>query len=149
MTTASVQHAPQPPQAPRRRRSALRRPGFVRAFAFLSLGVLFAAALIVGLRALYHFPSARDGGMTTPTQNGILLVSLLAAPLFWLVGLGAFDYWFYWASGKPTRPEDHSGHGATSWRDYFRVDTHHQVIGGQDVVTSFVFALIGGAHGRV
>ena len=41
---------------------------------------------------------------------------LIAAPLFFLVGLGAFDYWFYWAAGKPTRPEDHSSHGATRWR---------------------------------
>jgi cytochrome c oxidase subunit 1 len=129
---------------PQRRRSALRRPGFVRAFAFLGLGVLFSAALVIGLRALYHFPIARDGGLTTATQDGILLVSLIAAPLFWLVGLGAFDYWFYWASGRPTRPEDHSGHGAHSWRDYFRVNTDHKVIGVQYVVTSFVFALIGG-----
>ena len=41
-------------------------------------------------------------------DNSILLIGLLAAPLFFLVGLGAFDYWFYWAAGRPTRPEDHS-----------------------------------------
>ena len=67
-----------------------------------------------------------------------------SAPLFFLVGLGAFDYWFYWAAGKPTRPEDHSGHGAYSWRDYFRVNTDHKVIGIQYVVTSFFFMLVGG-----
>ena len=85
-----------------------------------------------------------DGGIVTKAQNGILLLSLLIAPLFFLVGLGAFDYWFRWAAGKPTIPEDHSGHGATSWRDYFRVNTDHKVIGIQYVVTSFFFMLVGG-----
>src|SRR3954454_17790808 len=144
MTAASVQHAPQHTQAPQRHRSALRRPGFVRAFAYLFLGVLFAAALVIALRALYHFPIARDGGLPPRPENCILLAPLLAAPLFWLVGLGAFDYWFYWASGKPTRPEDHSGHGAYSWRDYLRPNTDHKVIGIQYTVHSFVYLLIGG-----
>ena len=71
-------------------------------------------------------------------------MSLIAAPLFFLVGLGAFDYWFYWAAGRPTRPEDHSSHGAHSWRDYFKVNTDHKVIGIQYVVTSFFFMLVGG-----
>ena len=69
---------------------------------------------------------------------------MIAAPLFFLVGFGAFDYWFYWAAGSPTRPEDHSGHGAHSWRDYFKVNTDHKVIGVQYVVTSFFFLFVGG-----
>ncbi|HEX6025888.1 MAG TPA: cbb3-type cytochrome c oxidase subunit I, partial [Solirubrobacter sp.] len=77
-------------------------------------------------------------------QNAILLLSMLLAPIWFLIGLGAFDYWFYWAAGKPTRPEDHSGHGAYSWKDYFRVNTDHKVIGIQYVVTSFFFMLVGG-----
>ena len=64
--------------------------------------------------------------------------------LGFLIGLGAFDYWFRWASGAPTIPEDHSGHGATSWRDYFRVNTDHKVIGIQYTVTSFFFLFVGG-----
>src|ERR687895_445074 len=64
--------------------------------------------------------------------------------LFFLVGIGAFDYWFYYMAGRPTRPEDHSGHGAYSWKDYFRVNTDHKVIGIQYVVTSFFFMLVGG-----
>jgi cytochrome c oxidase subunit 1 len=115
-----------------------------RAFLFLALGVLFSAAIILAVRAAYGFPITADGGLTTATQNGILIVSLLAGPLFWLVGLGAFDYWFYWAAGRATRAEDHSGHGATSWRDYLRVNTDHKVIGIQYVVTSFFFMLLGG-----
>src|ERR671921_751932 len=61
-----------------------------------------------------------------------------------LIGLGAFDYWFHYASGRPTHPEDHSNHGAYSWRDYFKVNTDHKVIGIQYLVTTFVFFLIGG-----
>ena len=70
---------------------------------------LFAAALV------HRRPRARTASrarstarLTTTTQDAILIVSLIAAPLFFLVGLGAFDYWFYWAAGRPTRPEDHS-----------------------------------------
>ena len=65
-------------------------------------------------------------------------------PLGFLVGLGGFDYWAYYASGRPTRPEDHSGHGARSWRDYFRINTDHKVIGIQYVVTTIIFFCIGG-----
>jgi cytochrome c oxidase subunit I len=74
----------------------------------------------------------------------VLAVALLLTPLFFLVGIGCFDYWFYWAAGRPTRPEDHSGHGARSWKDYFRVNTDHKVIGIQYVVTSFFFLFVGG-----
>src|SRR3954454_9675761 len=116
--------------------SSLRAPGFPRAFLFLFIGVAFAFALVTGVRALYGWDVVDD--------NAILLAALLGAPFFWLVGLGAFDYWFYWAAGRPTRPEDHSGHGARSWKDYFRVNTDHKVIGVQYVVTSFFFMLVGG-----
>src|SRR5215208_5145802 len=123
----------------------LRAPGFPRAGAFLLLGVLFSAALVILIRQLYGLDTFAGGDLlTVKAQNAILIVSLIAAPLFFLVGIGAFDYWFYWASGRPTRPEDHSGHGAHSWRDYFKVNTDHKVIGVQYVVTSFFFMLVGG-----
>src|SRR5215212_6227351 len=124
----------------------LRAPGFYRAGLFLVLGVLFAAVIVTAVREAYGFSTPFDGsrGWDVDWQDAVLIVSLLAAPLFFLVGLGVFDYWFYWAAGRPTRPEDHSSHGATSWRDYFRVNTDHKVIGIQYVVTSFTFMLIGG-----
>jgi cytochrome c oxidase subunit I len=124
----------------------LRAPGWYRAGAFFVGGVLFAAALVTLVRLAYGFSNPFDGsdGWDGKWQNAVLIVSLLGAPLFFLVGLGAFDYWFYWAAGRPTRPEDHSGHGAYSWRDYFRVNTDHKVIGIQYVVTSFFFMLVGG-----
>jgi cytochrome c oxidase subunit 1 len=116
---------------------ALRAPGWYRAAAYLVLGVAFSYALTIGLRALFGYDPLLDG-------TAVLTVALLAAPMFFLVGLGCFDYWFYWAAGRKTRPEDHSGHGAYSWKDYFRPNTDHKVIGIQYVVTSFFFLFVGG-----
>src|SRR5919202_4695428 len=80
-----------------------------------------------------------------PRGGWAFLVGIcFAAGLDVLVGLGAFDYWFYWAAGKPTGAEDHSSHGAHSWKDYFRINTDHKVIGIQYVVTSFFFMFVGG-----
>src|SRR6266550_365019 len=81
-----------------------------------------------------------------PLWKGSVLVTieLVTVPLSFLVGLGGFDYWAHYASGRPTAPEDHSGHGARSWRDYFRVNTDHKVIGVQYVVTTIIFFMVGG-----
>ncbi|MEA2439289.1 MAG: cytochrome c oxidase subunit [Thermoleophilaceae bacterium] len=89
------------------------------------------------IRALYDYQPLIDG-------NAITTVCLISAPFGFLIGLGAFDYWFRWASGAATVPEDHSGHGAYSWRDYFRVNTDHKVIGLQYICTTFVFFVVGG-----
>jgi cytochrome c oxidase subunit 1 len=89
------------------------------------------------IRALYDYKPLIDG-------NAITTVCLISTPFGFLIGLGAFDYWFRWASGAPTQPEDHSSHGAYSWRDYFRVNTDHKVIGLQYICTTFVFFVIGG-----
>jgi cytochrome c oxidase subunit 1 len=134
--------APPAPQAhaagPIDERPIWRRPNLLRAFLFFLAGAAFAYVLVGVIRSAYDYPNRWDD------WNAILQVGLIAAPLFFLVGLGAFDYWFYWAAGKPTRPEDHSSHGAYSWRDYFRINTDHKVIGIQYTVHSFVFLLIGG-----
>ena len=45
---------------------------------------------------------------------------------------------------RPTLPEDHSGHGAYSWKDYFRINTDHKVIGIQYIVTTIFFFIAGG-----
>jgi cytochrome c oxidase subunit 1 len=115
----------------------LRAPGWYRAGLFIALGVGFSYAVDIGARALFGYHPLLDG-------ESVLQIALFAAPMFFLVGLGCFDYWFYWAAGRPSRPEDHSGHGATSWRDYFRPNTDHKVIGIQYVVTSFFFLFVGG-----
>src|SRR5438876_3457061 len=118
----------------------VRAPGFYRASVLMVLGVALSAGLTwvvrmsTGHSTFHHYLSG----------DAILTVSLIAVPLLFLIGIGGFDYWFYWASGRPTRPEDHSGHGARSWKDYFRVNTDHKVIGIQYTVTSFFFLLVGG-----
>ena len=115
----------------------VRAPGWYRAALFMVLGFAFSFGLDVLLRFLMHEHPFIDG-------DAITIVSLIAVPLFFLAGLGTMDYWFYWAAGKATRPEDHSAHGARTWRDYFRVNTDHKVIGIQYVCTSFFFFLVGG-----
>src|SRR2546421_2622852 len=118
----------------------LRAPGFYRAGLLMVVGVLFAAFLTWIVRMSNGHATFRH----YLDANAILTVALLAVPLLFLVGIGGFDYWFHWAIGQPTRPEDHSGHGAHNWKDYFRINTDHKVIGIQYTVTSFFFLLVGG-----
>src|SRR4051794_26540690 len=116
----------------------LRAPGLLRGLLGAALGFGLAYAIVVPARAAQHLHPVLDG-------DAVTIVGLIAAPLGFFFGIGAFDYWFYYFSGRKTRPEDHSGHGAHSWRDYFRVNTDHKVIGIQYVVTSFFFLLVGGS----
>src|SRR3954467_6039579 len=97
----------------------MRAPGLIRAGEFTVLGVLFAFVLVTVARLAYGFSNPFDGatGWDTRFQDAVLIVALIGAPVFLPVGLGAFDYWFYWAAGKPTRAEDHSSDGATRLRD--------------------------------
>ncbi|MBN9621457.1 MAG: cbb3-type cytochrome c oxidase subunit I, partial [Actinobacteria bacterium] len=66
------------------------------------------------------------------------------APFGFLLGIGCFDYWLRWAFGLPTIPEDHAMHGAHSWKDYFKVNTDHKVIGIQYICTNFFFFFVSG-----
>ena len=115
----------------------LSAPGWYRAAFYLLIGLAFAYAISIGTRAVLGFDPVFDG-------EAVLTIALLSMPFFFFAGMGAFDYWFHWATGGPTLPEDHSGHGARSWRDYFRVNTDHKVIGIQYTVTSFFFLFVGG-----
>src|SRR5919202_5044625 len=117
-------------------------PGWYRALLALPIGFAIGAGLDVLIRALMHYHPLWDG-------DAVWTVTLISTPLAFLVGIGCFDYWFRWASGAPTVPEDHSGHGATSWRDYFRVNTDHKVIGLQYICTTFFFFIAGGVMAMV
>jgi cytochrome c oxidase subunit 1 len=130
--------APSARPAPRRR--PLRDPGWPRALVGTLIGGLFGFGLVVALRAI----SGLEIFQTEQTGYPHIIVPAITAPLGFLIGIGCFDYWFRWATGAPTRPEDHSDHGADSWRDYLRFNTDHKVIGIQYVVTTFVFFFIGG-----
>jgi cytochrome c oxidase subunit 1 len=114
------------------------RPNLLRAGWVASLFFLIGMYLVVTLRWIAGWDPAYDWTVI------VVVGALTAAPIGFLLGLGAFDYWLYWISGRPTRPEDHSGHGAYSWRDYFRINTDHKVIGIQYLVTTIVFFIVGG-----
>jgi cytochrome c oxidase subunit I len=60
------------------------------------------------------------------------------------IGIGCWDYWWRWMTGRHVDPEDHSLHGAESWRDYFKANTDHKVIGIQYLVAVFFFFAVGG-----
>jgi cytochrome c oxidase subunit 1 len=113
-------------------------PGWLRALWMTPLFFGIGLAIVVGIRAAAGW-------------DPIFLWTVIAtvagtvtAPIGFLAGIGAFDYWVRYAIGAPTVPEDHSGHGARSWRHYFRVNTDHKVIGIQYVSTTVVFFLLGG-----
>ena len=115
----------------------LRAPGLHRGILATPLGIGLAYSIVLIIRAASGFGHVVDG-------TAILQVAMITTPFAFLIGLGAFDYWFYWAIGRPTRPEDHSGHGARTWKDYFRINTDHKVIGVQYVVHSFAYFMIAG-----
>jgi cytochrome c oxidase subunit 1 len=104
------------------------------------IGGLTGFGLVVALRAI----SGLAIFQTEATGYPHLIVPAITAPLGFLAGFGAFDYWLRWARGAATEVEDHSDHGAASWRDYFKFNTDHKVIGVQYIVTTFVFFFIGG-----
>ncbi len=138
-TTAAahdLQHAPSPTGGGVRR--LLLGPGLLRgAWMFVLFGWIgFGIVVLVRWGAGWH--------PILLTEPLVLVAGLVAAPIGFLAGIGAFDYWVYYALGYPTRAEDHTGHGAKSWRDYFRVNTDHKVIGVQYLVTTIFFFLAGG-----
>jgi cytochrome c oxidase subunit I len=144
----AVAHAP--PTPPRRRWTG---GGWLRVLWALPLSFVLGAVLVIGLRLAMGFDSAGFGALvpdrdflSVPASELQVLITVwtVVCPLTFLVALGGFDYWAYWVSGRPTRPEDHSGHGARTWKDYFRVNTDHKVIGIQYLVTTIFFFVAAG-----
>jgi cytochrome c oxidase subunit 1 len=128
-------HAAAPPPTGWRR---LLAPGWLRVPWTTALFALVGVGLVAGIRALAGWDPVLDRPVV------VTVAFLTMAPIGFLLGIGTFDYWLYYISGRSTRPEDHSGHGAYSWRDYFRVNTDHKVIGTQYLVTTIFFFIVGG-----
>ncbi len=120
----------------------LRAPGWYRAALSQPSGFALAFGIVTLARLAYGYDPLID-------WTAIVTIAMVALPLGFLVGIGCFDYWFRWASGAPTIPEDHSGHGARTWKDYFRVNTDHKVIGIQYICTTFFFFIAGGLMAMV
>jgi cytochrome c oxidase subunit 1 len=119
-------------------RPLLLGPGWVRVAWMTPLFFGIGLGIVVGIRALAGLDPV------FLWEAIVTVAALTAAPIGFLSGLGAFDYWLAWAFGQPTKPEDHSGHGARRWTDYFRINTDHKVIGIQYVATTIFFFLAGG-----
>ena len=98
---------------------------------------------VVGLALVWFFRSVF--GMD-PIWNAeaYYTVATMMAGFGFLTGIGCFDWWLKYAFGGKVDYDDHSFHGASSWKAYFRVNTDHKVIGTQYVVLTFVFFLFGG-----
>jgi hypothetical protein len=100
--TTTTEHATHPEaqhgHAPPVRRGILMRPGFVRAAWCAGLFFLLGMFLVVGIRALAGWDPTYDWTII------VLVGALTAAPIGFLLGLGAFDYWLYYLSGRPTWP---------------------------------------------
>ncbi len=137
---AHVEHASAPPPTGLRRFTA---PGWWRVLWMMPLFWGIGAGIVLLLRWYAAWDPLWE-------WNALVVVAFLTTmPIGFLAGLGAFDYWVHYALGGETRPEDHSGHGARSWKDYFRVNTDHKVIGIQYLVTTFSFFVIGGLAAMV
>jgi cytochrome c oxidase subunit 1 len=118
-------------------RRLLLGPGFVRATWTSCLFFGIGAGLMTLIRWLEGWHPIWKGSTITT-------IELAAVPIGFLAGIGVFDYWTRYVLGFPTVPDDHSSHGAKTWKDYFKVNTDHKVIGIQYLVTTFVFFIIGG-----
>src|SRR5688572_6155064 len=112
----------------------------IRALFGFVVGGALGFGLVVALRAI----SGLEIYQTEQTGYPHVVVPAITAPLGFLIGMGCFSYWFRWAGGAPTVPDDHSQHGAKEWKDYFRFNTDHKVIGIQYIVTTFFFFIVGG-----
>jgi cytochrome c oxidase subunit 1 len=125
--------SPPPPEGWRRLTAAgwLRVPWMTALFFGIGLGITLLVRWAEGWHPIW------DG-------QAITTVELAAVPFGFLAGIGGFDYWARYALGSPSRAEDHSGHGAYSWRDYFRINTDHKVIGVQYVATTIFFFVAAG-----
>jgi cytochrome c oxidase subunit I len=125
-------------------RSVWARGSWIRAIWVSLLFAGIAAGIVWLIRSALGFP-------TNPFDNrSAAEVMTTFGVTFWAigftVGIGCFDYWWgYLIGSKSWVQEDHSAHGAYSWRDYFKVNTDHKVIGVQYLVTTFIFFMIGGA----
>ncbi|HMM48596.1 MAG TPA: cytochrome c oxidase subunit I [Miltoncostaeaceae bacterium] len=110
---------------------------WTRAFAWTTLSFAAGFAIVYLLRLIFTFNDLWE-------PQVYYTVAAAMAGIGFTIGIGCWDYWFRWLTGRHVDPEDHSFHGATSWKHYFRVNTDHKVIGIQYLVSVLAFLLVGG-----
>ncbi len=114
------------------------RHWWIRAAWCTAGGVAFGFALPFFLRWVFGMDPLWNEQVYVTTTS-------LFSVIGFLIGIGCFDWWGRWMVGKQVDYEDHSFHGATSWRDYLRVNTDHKVIGVQYLAIIFSFMVIAGS----
>jgi hypothetical protein len=107
--TTTVEHhvdheAPHGP--PPRRRGIFMRPGYVRGLWVAAAFFLIGMYIVVTLRWLAGWDPVYEWEFIG------LIGGMVSAPIGFLLGIGAFEYWLYGNSGRPTIPDDHANHGA-------------------------------------
>ena len=74
------------------------RPGLIRGAWCFALFFLAGLYLVAGIRWLAGWDPVYDWNII------VLVGGLTMGPVGFLLGIGAFDYWLYWISGRPTMP---------------------------------------------
>ena len=110
-----------------------------RAIVSSVVGVLFAFLLVFMVRAIFGLDPLWQG-------NVVATVAGFFGGIGFLYGIGCFDYWLTWAKGRPISSEDHSFHGVSNWKQYFRINTDHKVIGIQYGVSALLFLVPSREH---
>jgi cytochrome c oxidase subunit I len=121
--------------------SVFLRPNLARCIWTTPLVSGLFMSLTLAIRHIY-------GGVPIYNFQVLMTVGYIAGIFGFLIGIGAFETWFPWMIGR-TVVEDHSSHGAYSWRDYFKFNTDHKVIGVQYVATTLIAFLVGGAFAEI
>ncbi len=98
---------------------------------------LFAFGLVWLMRTIFGNEPIWEPQVYITAAAGLTTIGFL-------IGIGCFDYWWGWMAGRRVDYEDHSMHGAHGWRDYFKVNTDHKVIGVQYLVIVFSFFVLAG-----
>ena len=76
------------------------RPGWIRAAWCFALFFVIGLYIVAGVRWLAGWDPVYDWEII------VLVGGMVTAPIGFLLGLGAFDYWLYWISGRPDPARD-------------------------------------------
>lgn len=113
--------------------------GLIRGWFWQIIGTAFGVGLVTGIRILMRLPAWK--------AEPAAVVGGLFGALFFIYGVGVFDDWILWASGR-----DSPGHGdemKLGWRRFFGPSTNHKTIGVQYLALSLLLFTIAGVFALI